>query len=287
VSPGLLVSGVTPANILTSARPRNPILANAVRAVGLAEQAGIGVDRMYVAMTRIGHEPPSFTSEHDEVSVTLLGGAPNTHLARFVATLPPEDSANTDTLLIVYTLLHSSKVTAQDLAPLLQKPANEVETELRRLASPPLSIIEPTRQSARRSHPQYRLQESAVTTLGPAVTYRRRTQDEIDRKIVGIVQETGHVNARMVKLMLDLDAVPASRALSHLVSTGILVKTSNAQRGPSVTYGPGPAARRTTQTPTDRQRRKPGTLAFPHVVVGHGVKLLWKIDHRRGLSRFG
>lgn len=240
VSPGLLVSGVTPGNILTASKPRNPILANAVRAVGLAEQAGVGVDRMYVEMTRLGHEPPVFVSEGDEVSVTLLGGAPNTHLARFVATLPPDDADDADTLLVIYTLLHSRKVTAPGLAPLLQKPAAEVENELRRLGAPPLSILEPTRQSARRSHPEYRLQESAVATLGPAVTYRRRTQDEIDRKVIGIVQETGQVNARMVKLMLDLDPLPASRILADLVARNILTKTSKAQRGRTVTYGPGP-----------------------------------------------
>ena len=40
--------------------------------------------------------------------------------------------------------------------------------------------------------------------------------------------------------MFDVQPATASRILSDLVGRGILVKTSTAQRGPSVTYGPGP-----------------------------------------------
>jgi ATP-dependent DNA helicase RecG len=255
-SPGPLVTGVTPTNILVATRARNPVLAGVIRTVGLAEQAGVGVDRMYVEMTRLGHEPPTFASEADEVTVVLLGGAPNTYMARFIATLPDDDANDADTLLVIFTLLHSRKVTASSLAPSLQKSPPEIENVLRRLASPPLALIEPTRQSARRSQPEYRLQETAVAALGSAVTYRRRTQDEIDRKVIGIVREAGQVNARMVKLVLDLEPVPASRVLADLVARGILVKTSQAQRGRSVTYGPGaafpaPATRRT------RRRTRP------------------------------
>jgi ATP-dependent DNA helicase RecG len=42
-------------------------------------------------------------------------------------------------------------------------------------------------------------------------------------------------------LVFDLGAAPASRVLASLVERGILVKTSEATRGPSVAYGPGPA----------------------------------------------
>jgi ATP-dependent DNA helicase RecG len=250
-SPGPLVPGVTPANILTASRPRNPTLANAIRAVGLAEQAGVGVDRMYVEMTRLGYSPPTFESDELEVTVTLLSGAPNTQFARFVATLPPEHSDDADTLLVLFRLLSTRKMTAGDLTPLLQKPVDEVENHLRQLSAPPSSLIEPTRQSARRAHPEYRLQESVVAALGSAVTYHRRTPDEIDRKIIGLVEETRQINARMVKIMLDLDTKAASRTLADLVRRGILAKTSEAQRGRAVTYGPGSAF------PGSTARRRP------------------------------
>ena len=50
-----------------------------------------------------------------------------------------------------------------------------------------------------------------------------------------------------------LQPATASRILSDLVDRGILVKTSTASRGPTVTYGPG------AKFPTRRRvRRKPG-----------------------------
>ncbi|MFZ5851982.1 MAG: ATP-binding protein [Actinomycetota bacterium] len=241
-SPGPFVTGVTVHNVLTtSPRSRNPLLAGAIRMLGLAETAGAGVDRMYAEMARLGHQPPTFTADADHVRVTLLGGAPNTFVARFVSTLPSEESEDADTMLTLLTLLGQRTVTAAAMAPLLQKPEPEAQAVLDRLSSEAVRLLERTRESAQRRRPVYRLREHVVATLGPALTYRRRTLDEYDRKIIGVVREAGEVNARMVRLLLDLDAAPASRVLADLVERGILVKTSQAQRGPSVAYGPGPA----------------------------------------------
>lgn len=56
-SPGGLPSGVTPENILTVApTQRNRILAEAVKRIGLAERTGRGVDKIYRAMLRSGHD---------------------------------------------------------------------------------------------------------------------------------------------------------------------------------------------------------------------------------------
>ena len=239
-SPGPLVQGVTVDNILTtSSRPRNACLASAARTLGLAEEAGVGVDRMYREMVAVGHVPPQFDEDVDQVRVTLLGGAPNTYLTRYVATLPTTEANDADTMLVLFTLLTKRVVSATRLQTLLQKGAIEVESVLRRLASDPPALIEPTRETVRRSHPNYRLREHALSALGQAVTYRRRTTDEYDRKIVELVREVGSINSRVVKIALDLETGATSRILADLVDRGVLVKTSEAKRGPSVTYGPG------------------------------------------------
>ena len=242
-SPGGFVPGVSVDNVLTtSSRTRNTNLAGAMRMLGLAETAGSGVDRMYAEMARIGHEPPRYTAAPTWVEVTLLGGAPNTALARYVATLPPEEAADADTMVILLTLLTKKTVGAEELMPLLQKPAiEESQSVLARLSSDGIRLLEPTRETVRRAYPKYRLREDALTALGSAVTYRRRTTDQLDRKIIELVNETGTINARMVRILLDLDAVGASRVLADLVDRGILVKTSEATRCPSVTYGRGAA----------------------------------------------
>ena len=200
-SPGPLVQGVTVDNLLTtSSRPRNAHLASAVRTLGLAEEAGVGIDRMYREMVRVGHNPPAFEETPDQVLVTLIGGAPNTHLTRYVATLPPSEADDADAMLVLFTLLTRRVIAAAQLSPLLQKGPGEVEYVLRRLTAEPAAMLEPTRETARRRHPNYRLREHVITVLGPAVTYRRRTSDEYDRKIVDLLRETGTINARMVRI---------------------------------------------------------------------------------------
>lgn len=240
-SPGAFVTGVTAQNILTtSSRTRNPQLAGAIRTVGLAETAGTGVDRMYAEMARLGHQPPNFDSDQSSVRVTLLGGAPNSHMARFVATLPPHDADDADTMIVLLTLLTHAKITAGGIAPLLQRPVDETQSVLDRLSAPPVELVERTRQSIRWIHPEYRLREHAVAALGAVLTYRRRTADESDRKVLALVAESGQINARVVRLMLDLDPSSTSRLLGDMVTRGLLVKTSLAERGRNVTYGPGP-----------------------------------------------
>lgn len=240
-SPGPFISGITTQNVLTAAsRSRNPRLAEAIRKLGLAETAGTGVDRMYAAMARVGHQPPVFEADLATVRVTLTGGAPNTYLTRFVASLPADAADDADAMLVLLTLLTRRTLTASDMSERLQKSVIEVQSVLDRLSAPPLDLLETTRESTRRLNPTYRLREAPIAALGPAVTYRRRTTDSSDRKILELLREAGSINSRMVKLVLDTDTVTTSRILADLVDRELLVKTSKATRGPGVTYGPGP-----------------------------------------------
>jgi ATP-dependent DNA helicase RecG len=91
-------------------------------------------------------------------------------------------------MLTLLTLLERRTVTASAMAPMLQKPEDETQAVLDRLASEAVRVLERTRESARRRHAVFRLREHAVAALGPAVRYRQRTADEYDRKIIGLVQ---------------------------------------------------------------------------------------------------
>jgi ATP-dependent DNA helicase RecG len=241
-SPGAFVPGVTVTNVLTtSSRARNKNLASAMRTLGFAETAGTGVDRMYAEMARIGHEPPRYEADQTSVRVTLLGGTPNAALARYVATLPADEADDADAMLTLLTLLTRKTVSAQSMAGLLQKPTiEEAQSSLARLADPSVGLLEPNRETARRAMPTYRLRETALVALGTAVQYRRRTTDQLDRKVIDFVRESGTINGRMVRILLDMDTVSASKVLGDLVNRGLLVKTSQATRGPGVTYGLGP-----------------------------------------------
>lgn len=240
-SPGDFVAGISSANVLTApSRTRNHALAGAMRALRLGEAAGVGVDRMYAAMTGVGHRPPSFTSDGVRVTVTLDGGAPNTWVTRFVQSLPEPNRRDADTLLILLTLLTTRSVTALGLAPVLQRDPGEVEGILRHLVTDEVGLLDQARNTLTHRHGSFRLRGEAVAALGPAVEYRSRAGDDTDRKIIGLVRETGQVTGRLVREILDVHATTASRILADLVDREVLVKTSTASRGPSVTYGKGP-----------------------------------------------
>lgn len=252
-SPGGFVPGVTVDNVLTvSSRCRNLALAQAIRALGLAESAGVGVDRMYASMTAVGHQPPRFASDGLTVEAVLQGGAPNEPVARFVADLPEDRRGDPDTLLVLMYLLDHRTTTAARMSKLVQRTDAETEARLMELSAPGVGLIERTADSARSAKGEYRLVGDAIRALGPAVSYRARSGDDTDRKIVTIVGEAGTINGRMVQTMFDVQPATASRILSDLVDRGILRKTSRAARGPSVTYGPG------KRFPVRRSRRTAG-----------------------------
>jgi ATP-dependent DNA helicase RecG len=250
-SPGPLVSGVTPENILTMpSRPRNRCLANAVRLLGLAEETGRGVDRMYRETIRSGRQPPNIEGFPDRARVSFVGGAPDTNIARFVARLPEHEREDTDTMLVLYTLCKSTTITAAQIAPILQKPVSEALAVLRRLASDNVGLLETTKHSVGRSRQVYRLRGEALRGLGSAVAYNRRTVDETDRKVIEHVREYGKVTNRTLQNLFDVHVFRARDIISGLQQRGVLTRISEQARGSKVEWGPGP------NFPRIRQRRR-------------------------------
>jgi ATP-dependent DNA helicase RecG len=243
-SPGPLVSGITPQNILThGSRARFPLLASTMRILGLAEELGQGVDRMYREMVRSGRSVPRVHVDEGEVAETgvdFAGGPPNVRLAKFVADLPDAERADTDTLLITLALCEKRSVTARDIAPIIQRGPTEAEAVLRRLAHGEAQTIEPTAGTVNRIHPNYRFTGAALASLGPAVTYSRRSASETDRKVTEHVREYGTINNATLQRIFDVDVYQARDALRDLVGREILVRVSEQTRGVAVKYGPGP-----------------------------------------------
>ncbi len=239
-SPGPLVAGVTPENILTHPpKPRNRTLANAARKLGFAEEFGRGIDRIYISLIRAGRGLPVIESDPGQVAVRMVGGAPNVHIARYVASLPSVERDDTDALLVLYRLCSTRVVTPATVAPLLQRSEAEAATILGRLAVDPPAMIERTRPARAGSGPAYKLSGPALAALGPAVTYQVRSISDTDRKVVAHVVEYGKITNRTVQNLFDVTVHPANTIIDDLVRREILVKTSVQQRGPGVEYGPG------------------------------------------------
>jgi ATP-dependent DNA helicase RecG len=76
-SPGGFVGGVTPDNILRHAPVhRNELLAETFQQLGFVDRAGVGVDRIYERLLRVGARLPTYSADESSVSLSLpLGGS--------------------------------------------------------------------------------------------------------------------------------------------------------------------------------------------------------------------
>jgi ATP-dependent DNA helicase RecG len=76
-SPGGFVGGVTPENILRHAPVhRNELLAETFQQLGFVDRAGVGVDRIYERLLRVGARLPTYGADESSVSLSLpLGGS--------------------------------------------------------------------------------------------------------------------------------------------------------------------------------------------------------------------
>lgn len=258
-SPGPLVSGITPQNILThGSKPRFRALARAMRIVGLAEELGQGVDRMFREAVKSGQATPRVEvtdGATPETVVEFKAGPPNTRLAKFVAELPPHEQNDTDALLIAYALCSHRSVSATEISPIIQRSVEDSQTVLHRLATGEAKLVEPTGGTASRRLPRYRFTGPVLATLGSAVTYSRTSRTDSDRKVIEHVREYETINNATVQRLFDIDVYKARDLIQELVGREILVRVSTQTRGTSVKYGPGP------RFPQRSRRKRKATLA--------------------------
>lgn len=238
-SPGGLVAGVTPQNILTyPSTPRNRLLTETVALLQVAERTGQGVDRVYRDMLRSGKEPPHFEDLGTLVRVTLPGGVGNDHFVRFVNILPDDLSADVDILLVFAWLRTHRNVDASQVSALIQRSVMQGQRVLQRLAD--ADYLEASRRTASRATPTYRLRSGTIAAMSRAVSYGRRGTDDIDQKVVDHVREYGFVTNRTIQRLFDASVYAARDTLAEMRRRGILQKIGDARGGPGVRYGPGP-----------------------------------------------
>lgn len=254
-SPGGLVFGVTPENILTHpSTPRHRLLLETVTILQVAERTGQGIDRAYRELLRAGKPPPQISDDGFRVQVLVAGGTGNDSFARFVADLNPDLAGDVEVLLALSYLRDRRNLDAPMLAALAQRSPTEAQAVLDRLAH--ANLVEPSRRTARRVFPTYSLTATGLSSLGRAVRYHFRQTDDVDRKVIAQVDEYGHVTNQTLRRLFDLDVNRARDLLRDLQHRGILEKVDKARGGPGIRYGPGPDFPLTEDRPTARRRRR-------------------------------
>ena len=238
-SPGGLVFGITPENILTHpSTPRNRLLLETVTAFQIAERTGQGIDRAYRELLRTGKVPPTISDDGYQVRVLVPGGTGNDAFTRFAAELDPELGGDVDVLLAISHLRDSRNIDAARLAAIAQRSTSEAQGVLERLAH--AKLLGTTARTASRALPTYVLTGLTLASLGRAVRYRVRRADETDRKVADHIREYGHVTNQTLRRLFDLDVTGARDLLRALQQRGLLVKLDQGRGGPGIRYGPGP-----------------------------------------------
>lgn len=239
-SPGALVYGVTPSNILTHpSTPRNQLLLEVVTTLQVAERSGQGVDRAYREMLRVGKPPPTYEDFDTRVEATLTGGAGNDAFVRYLSTELPDDLAgDIDVLLTLELLRTRQSVTAELTSPRVQRSVDQAQRVLAVLAE--RGIVEPSRRTMRQAYPRYSLTSDALTSLGRSVSYHRARGNTRDQKVVEHVQEYGHITNQSLRRLFDVTVYQARDMLRDLQKRGILTKLDERSGGRGIRYGPGP-----------------------------------------------
>jgi len=130
-SPGGFVGGITPENVLRHPPiHRNELLARALQSIGLVNRVGIGVDRIYSGLLRLGKDVPRYTADeaHVRLSIPL-----QTHeaFALFVASEERRGhELELDELLLLRELLRTSALDRWSAAQVLQLPEESAADKL-------------------------------------------------------------------------------------------------------------------------------------------------------------
>ena len=226
-SPGGFPEGVTPNNILTVApTPRNRILAEAVKRIGLAERTGRGVDKIFRAMLRSGHEMPDYSDSNSTSVILRLNSAEVDE--KFIIMLMSEetrmkDLMPIDALIALATLKNERRVTISELAVRIQKRESDVRTTLEWLME--LGMVDGIGNGKAR---YYMLSSKVYELTGQKAAYtRQKGMSTIQEKnmIESQVKSFGSIKRDEVVQLCKCGSPHAYYLLRKLVEDGVLTAT--------------------------------------------------------------
>jgi ATP-dependent DNA helicase RecG len=140
-----------------------------------------------------------------------------------------------DVLLTLSVLRTRASITAATLAPRIQRDEEFAQEVLGRMHG--AGLLEPTRSTAGRRRPSYRLSARTAAALRPALTYRTGTIDMDDAKLLRHLKRHRRIANEDVRNYLECDVPTARNRLTRLRNRGyITIDPAGPKRGPSVEY---------------------------------------------------
>jgi len=217
-SPGGFVEGVSLQNLLVAPpRSRNPLLADIVKRIGLAERTGRGIDRIYEGMLRYGRPVPDY-SMSDIYSVVLFMCRADADISFLEMILAYEARTGVpmpiDSLIILSRLRQERRLTTTDLAASTQKSETQTRATLEKLVE--AGMIEAQGSGRGRS---YMLSAKVYKKTGQKAAYVRQAGfDPIQQEqmVLNYIDKHGSIKRADVMDLCHITQDQAYKLLSRL-----------------------------------------------------------------------
>lgn len=241
-SPGGFLGSVTADNVLTHpSLSRAPALAAAANAAGIAEQQGVGVDRMYLDLLLIGRPSPRIEERPGPlVRARLYGGEPDREWWRFHRLLAPDQVADDLRVLLVLDLLSRDRFATLDtIASTIQDDRAE--------ARDVMDVVEEVMLDGERVVLEVAGRPAAVVRVwGPTAAMRQALGGRLAdldlparRDLLSrYAQVTGRVSTTEVRSLLDVAHGTANSDLKALHAQGLVEPATASDGGRGFHYLP-------------------------------------------------
>lgn len=226
-NPGGLVEGVTLFNLLTTEpRPRNPVLADAMKRIGIVERSGRGVDKIYRGMLRFGRPEPDY-SRTDSNNVVLQLATVDADEVFLQLIVEQENRQNgtslpIDSLIALATLREQKRLGMDELASHIHRDAVQARRTLEKLVE--AGLVQPHGNTRNRS---YTLSAEVYRAKGNQVAYTRQAGFsglQHEQMVLSHVRHHGRIQRSEVIDLCHLSRDQAAKLLRRLKDEGKLIQ---------------------------------------------------------------
>lgn len=218
-SPGGFIGGVTPKNVLRHPPVhRNELLARAFQSVGLVNRVGLGVDRIFDGLLRLGKDIPRYTADESHVKLTIPLETHN-EFALFIAN---EERKNRrlelDDLLLLRSFVLTASLDRWSAAEVLQLPEEEAAAKLIRLREMEHLIV---RGRGRGASYEFRRDLAERFRGRSAVDADMPLEEEgVRLRVLALLRERGHLSNAEIRRFSGFNRVQVYRLLKRLEEEG-------------------------------------------------------------------
>ena len=235
-SPGGFIEGVTLENLLTvEPHSRNPVLADALKKIGLAEKTGRGIDRIFEGSIIYGRPLPDYSeSTGKNVKLFIQRAEPNLPFTRMISNEANRlgRSLPINSLLILSALQSLRRASLHELAEKIHVTEIRTKANVEKLVE--AGLVEAIGNTAART---YILSSKVYREQDNMVGYVRQTgidlikYEELIMKLA--INQNGSVTRENVADLLGINPAQAYRILKKLTEKGKL-KLVGSGRGSSL-----------------------------------------------------